>query len=461
MSEAKARPVRHGAGRAWRGARRGSTKRRSTPPAKCSPAPAGSPSMAAAARRCRSRASRCGCSISACRSSVVGDMTTPALGKGDVFLVTSGPGETSTVLALMKVAKQAGARNLLLTAEPQASAAQAGGFHAASFPAQTMASDQGAQGHVGAADGLALRRRAVHALRDHGAQAEDHAGHCARGDAGAAHQSGIGDALRTHAAAPDPRGDRRELAGRAAARRARISRRAHGGRHGHAGGRQDARTRREGDRPRHPAALLLWRGELRGRAAGGQRLGAGRTAARWRRSPRRCSSACSGSASATSMRSSTTRPRISPPACRPISPSSRPAGRRSSASSKGRAAKAGGATRRWPTYYAEHAAGNNPFNWVQVHPLMTPEIIARVPVRPCRPGRDVADDGALPRGGRHAAVRRKQGLVHGERQGCVGRAWRQGTRHDPRASQGDSEGVTLARVRRAGGRAHSARRRTT
>jgi creatinine amidohydrolase/Fe(II)-dependent formamide hydrolase-like protein len=30
-------------------------------------------------------------------------------------------------------------------------------------------------------------------------------------------------------------------------------------------------------------------------------------------------------------------------------------------------------------YYAEHAAGNNPFNWVRVHPLMTPEIVAEYP----------------------------------------------------------------------------------
>ena len=112
-------------------------------------------------------------------------------------------------------------------------------------------------------------------------------------------------------------------------------------------------------------------------------------------------------------------------------------------------------------YYAEHAAGNNPFNWVQGASADDARDYRRVPVRPCRPGRDVADDGALPRGGRHAAVRREQGLVHGERQGCVGRAWRQGTRHDPRASQDDSEGVTRARSRRAGGRAHSARRRTT
>jgi creatinine amidohydrolase/Fe(II)-dependent formamide hydrolase-like protein len=31
------------------------------------------------------------------------------------------------------------------------------------------------------------------------------------------------------------------------------------------------------------------------------------------------------------------------------------------------------------SYYAEHAAGANPFNWVQVHPLMTAEILAEYP----------------------------------------------------------------------------------
>ena len=30
-------------------------------------------------------------------------------------------------------------------------------------------------------------------------------------------------------------------------------------------------------------------------------------------------------------------------------------------------------------YYAEHGEGRNPFNWIRVHPLMTPEIIARYP----------------------------------------------------------------------------------
>jgi creatinine amidohydrolase/Fe(II)-dependent formamide hydrolase-like protein len=30
-------------------------------------------------------------------------------------------------------------------------------------------------------------------------------------------------------------------------------------------------------------------------------------------------------------------------------------------------------------YYARHAAGSNPFNWIQVHPLMTPDILANYP----------------------------------------------------------------------------------
>jgi 6-phospho-3-hexuloisomerase len=74
--------------------------------------------------------------------SVVGDMTTPPLGAGDVFLVSSGPGETSTVLTLMRVAREAGATVLLLTAEAGGSAAKRADFTLL-VPAQTMASDQG------------------------------------------------------------------------------------------------------------------------------------------------------------------------------------------------------------------------------------------------------------------------------------------------------------------------------
>ena len=74
---------------------------------------------------------------------VVGDMTMPALGSGDVFLASSGPGETSTVVALMKIAKRAGATNLLLTAQPKGSAVKFADLTLL-VPAQTMASDQGA-----------------------------------------------------------------------------------------------------------------------------------------------------------------------------------------------------------------------------------------------------------------------------------------------------------------------------
>lgn len=76
--------------------------------------------------------------------SVVGDMTTPPLGSGDVFLASSGPGETSTVLTLMRVAHGAGATNLLLTAQAGSSAARQADFTLL-IPAQTMADDQGSR----------------------------------------------------------------------------------------------------------------------------------------------------------------------------------------------------------------------------------------------------------------------------------------------------------------------------
>jgi len=73
---------------------------------------------------------------------VVGDMTTPAIGKGDLFVVTCGPGEISTALALLDVAKKAGAKILLITAQPKGRAAAYADF-VLTVPAQTMADDQG------------------------------------------------------------------------------------------------------------------------------------------------------------------------------------------------------------------------------------------------------------------------------------------------------------------------------
>jgi 6-phospho-3-hexuloisomerase len=75
---------------------------------------------------------------------VEGDMTTPPVGKGDLFIVTVGPGEISTALALLGVAKAAGATILVVTAQPQGRAADFADF-TLHLPAQTMADDQGAR----------------------------------------------------------------------------------------------------------------------------------------------------------------------------------------------------------------------------------------------------------------------------------------------------------------------------
>lgn len=73
---------------------------------------------------------------------VEGDMTTPPVGKGDLFMVTVGPGEISTALALLGVAKDAGASILVITAQPKGRAAAFADF-VLTLPAQTMADDQG------------------------------------------------------------------------------------------------------------------------------------------------------------------------------------------------------------------------------------------------------------------------------------------------------------------------------
>ncbi len=75
---------------------------------------------------------------------VVGDMTTPPLGPGDLLVVSAGPGAFSTVGALMGVAKEAGARTLLITAQPGGDAARKADT-VTLLPAQTMADDETAQ----------------------------------------------------------------------------------------------------------------------------------------------------------------------------------------------------------------------------------------------------------------------------------------------------------------------------
>ncbi|MCM5558170.1 SIS domain-containing protein [Pleomorphomonas sp. JP5] len=82
-----------------------------------------------------------------CRASMVGDVTTPPIGKGDLLIVSAGPGFFSTVEALMGVAKAAGAETLLITAQPDGRCAKAADL-VLTLPAQTMANDRGATASV-------------------------------------------------------------------------------------------------------------------------------------------------------------------------------------------------------------------------------------------------------------------------------------------------------------------------
>jgi 6-phospho-3-hexuloisomerase len=71
---------------------------------------------------------------------VVGDMTTPPIGAGDLLFVSAGPGRFSTVLALIEVARGAGARTLVVTAQPDGDAPRRADV-VIELPAQTMADD--------------------------------------------------------------------------------------------------------------------------------------------------------------------------------------------------------------------------------------------------------------------------------------------------------------------------------
>jgi 6-phospho-3-hexuloisomerase len=73
---------------------------------------------------------------------VVGEMSCPPVGPGDLMLVSSGPGDLPTVGALIRMARAAGARTACITAQP-------GGPDPSAcdrvlvIPAQTMADDRG------------------------------------------------------------------------------------------------------------------------------------------------------------------------------------------------------------------------------------------------------------------------------------------------------------------------------
>lgn len=78
---------------------------------------------------------------------VVGEMTTPPVGAGDLLIVSAGPGEFATIAALMRIAKDAGAKTAVVTAQPASNLAKSAD-HVLHIPAQTMANDQGAKTSV-------------------------------------------------------------------------------------------------------------------------------------------------------------------------------------------------------------------------------------------------------------------------------------------------------------------------
>ncbi|SIO33547.1 3-hexulose-6-phosphate isomerase [Rhodovulum sp. ES.010] len=72
---------------------------------------------------------------------IVADMTTPPLGAGDLLLISAGPGDFSTVRALVGVAQGAGARTACVTAQPDGPV-PALCDTVLTIPAQTMADDR-------------------------------------------------------------------------------------------------------------------------------------------------------------------------------------------------------------------------------------------------------------------------------------------------------------------------------
>jgi len=73
---------------------------------------------------------------------MVGDMTTPPVGPGDLLIASAGPGTFSTVMALLGVARESEARMMVVTAQPTGPAPSIADV-VIELPAQTMANDRG------------------------------------------------------------------------------------------------------------------------------------------------------------------------------------------------------------------------------------------------------------------------------------------------------------------------------
>jgi 6-phospho-3-hexuloisomerase len=73
---------------------------------------------------------------------VVGDVSLPALGPGDLLVASCGPGRLDIVSAYLAVARRHGARTAVVTAQPAGETARRADL-VVHLPAQTMADDRG------------------------------------------------------------------------------------------------------------------------------------------------------------------------------------------------------------------------------------------------------------------------------------------------------------------------------
>ncbi len=71
---------------------------------------------------------------------VVGEMTTPAIGKGDLLFVSSGPGDFGSIRALVDIARNAGAKVAVVSAVTGSATMRSADYQLI-LPAQTMADD--------------------------------------------------------------------------------------------------------------------------------------------------------------------------------------------------------------------------------------------------------------------------------------------------------------------------------
>jgi 6-phospho-3-hexuloisomerase len=78
---------------------------------------------------------------------VLGDMTVPHFGKGDLLIVTSGTGHLNSGEAFINVARADGARIAVITSQPGSSTPKMADILTV-IPAQTMANDQSAKAAV-------------------------------------------------------------------------------------------------------------------------------------------------------------------------------------------------------------------------------------------------------------------------------------------------------------------------